>query len=95
MLGATREIYRGFVLDYWRKPVPTSDYDWGWTHVDYDGAPDAFDNRAGYAPTRRAALLCIDEWHEEDFLNREECDEHSWGHGDQCVGCGEYRSLDL
>jgi hypothetical protein len=40
---------------------------WGWaySHDDYDGAPDANDNRRGHAKTLPAAKAEIDEWWDE------------------------------
>lgn len=50
-------------------PIPSRAHDWTWWHDDYDGAPDAHDDRHGTAPTKEAALRGIEEWVAE---NREE-----------------------
>ena len=43
-------------------PVPTRQLDWQYVHDDYDGAPDAYDDRHGHAPSRRAAIKAVEEW---------------------------------
>lgn len=32
--------YRGFSFSYWRKPIPTSAFDYDFVHDDYDGPGD-------------------------------------------------------
>lgn len=51
--------YRDFIID-WEQDGRC----YRATHVDYDGAPDANDDRLFYGPTRRDLKLEIDEWHE-------------------------------
>ncbi len=43
-------------------PIPPRCHDWTWVHDDYDGAPDAGDDRHGTAPTREAAIAAVEEW---------------------------------
>jgi hypothetical protein len=53
--GADDIVYREFHI---------SNDGWGWaySHDDYDGAPDANDNRCGHAKTLPAAKAEIDDW---------------------------------
>jgi hypothetical protein len=46
-------------------PVPTKLYDWHAIHDDFDGSPDAKDDRALYAPTKEAAVAAVEQWVEE------------------------------
>lgn len=39
--------YKDYQIVYRPKQIPTNDYDYDYGHDDYDGAPDAFDNRCG------------------------------------------------
>lgn len=49
--------------DYWRKPIPTSAYDWSAVDDDtYDGAPDSGNrNQIGYGATEEAAIADLME----------------------------------
>jgi hypothetical protein len=40
--------------------------DWSATHDDYDGAPDAYDDRSVTGPTREAAIEAVEEWIEDN-----------------------------
>lgn len=42
-------------------PIPWRGADWGWWHDDYDGAPDAYDDRHGSAATKELAMRDIEE----------------------------------
>lgn len=42
------------------------EHDWSYSHQDFDGAPDANDNRCGHAGSVEEAMAEIDEWHEEN-----------------------------
>ena len=53
--------YRGFSFDYWRKPIPTSAFDYDFVHEDYDGAPDSGDNRCGSGHSIKDCKQQIDE----------------------------------
>lgn len=54
-------LYRGWHIYYDPPPIPTRSCDWQFYHDDFDGAPDAGDNRCGFAPTLDAAKAEIDE----------------------------------
>ena len=53
-----RQEYRGYIITYDPPPIPTRSCDWQFYHEDFDGAPDAFDYRSGFA---RTAQECRDE----------------------------------
>lgn len=43
---------------YWRKPIPTTSYDWQATYDNYDGAHDSpTRNQIGFGSTEIAAVL--------------------------------------
>lgn len=63
----TRESYRDWQIAYDPPPIPARTCDWQFWHNDYDGAPDANDNRSGHAPTLEQAKAEIDAWIEENF----------------------------
>lgn len=60
--------YRGAWHIYFEpKPIPAScGVDWTFVHDGFDGAPDAHDNRCGYAASVEAAIAQIDELEERD-----------------------------
>ena len=39
--------YKGFIISHDPKPIPSRAFDWDYMHEDFDGAPDAEDNRCG------------------------------------------------
>lgn len=47
----------------WTRPHPG--FDWYWWHGDYDGAPDAGDNRTGIATSLSACIDAIHEWEDD------------------------------
>jgi hypothetical protein len=57
-------LYRDFEIsrDLWSI---APDSDWEFSHKDYDGAPDANDNRAGHGPTLDDCKAQIDEMLED------------------------------
>lgn len=59
------EFYRGWHIRHDPPPIPVRNCDWQFWHDDYDGAPDASDNRFGYAPSLDAAKAEIDAWEDE------------------------------
>lgn len=59
--------YRGYLIEYWAKPIPCRAMDWGYAHEDFDGAPDSGDNRWGYAPSLEEAKAAIDEQVEDNM----------------------------
>lgn len=61
------ETYRNWNINYDPPPIPSRDCDWHFAHVDFDGAPDANDNRCGHAASLEAAKAEIDAWIEENF----------------------------
>lgn len=40
--------------------------DWCALHRDYDGAPDANDDRLFYAPSKAAVMADVDDWWQEE-----------------------------
>ena len=57
------KTYRDFRIDYDPKPIPDRRFDWQAVHKDYDGAPDAHDNRYFYAETEKELLVQLDDWY--------------------------------
>lgn len=58
------ETYRGFEIskNQMVPPIPGwQQFEFVFTHRDYDGAPDANDNRHGHGPTVMACKREIDE----------------------------------
>lgn len=53
--------YRDYLIRHNPKPVASSRYDYDFAHVDYDGAPDAKDNRCGCAASVAEAKQEIDD----------------------------------
>lgn len=45
-----------------RPPVPNRNFDWEWVSDDYDGAPDAYDDRHGYEASEQACKNSIEDW---------------------------------
>ena len=43
-------------------PVPSRVFDWCAVHDDYDGAPDAHDDRYVYGPTKEDAVAAVETW---------------------------------
>ncbi len=56
---------RGGLMHRGYEVYPTDCGQWAWVHPDWDGAPDAFDHRAGHAKSKAAAIAEVDAWHEE------------------------------
>jgi hypothetical protein len=48
-------------IAYNPKPIPSRNYDWDFSHIDYDGAPDSGDNRRGTASSPADAIRQIHE----------------------------------
>ncbi len=61
------ETYRNWHIHYDPPPIPSRASDWHFAHDDFDGAPDANDNRYGHAASLEAAKAEIDAWIEENF----------------------------
>ena len=61
------ETYRNWRIHYDPPPIPSRACDWHFAHSDFDGAPDANDNRCGHAESLEAAKAEIDAWIEENF----------------------------
>lgn len=60
--GVGRKVsYRGWWIDYDPPPIPVRTCDWQFWHDDFDGAPDANDNRYGSAGSLDAAKAEIDD----------------------------------
>lgn len=67
-------------------PIPVRDYDWCATHDDYDGAPDAYDDRAVYGKTKEAAVAAVEWWIAEN--GPRSCDEcGAYVSGEGCWLC--------
>ena len=58
-------MYRNFRITYDPPPIPTRNCDWHATHDDFDGAPDANDNRYFHGPTEADVKAQVDDWHTE------------------------------
>lgn len=58
--------YKGWYIYYDPPPIPTRNCDWHYVHRDFDGAPDANDNRCGHAASEASAMDEIDAWIEEN-----------------------------
>ncbi len=52
--------YRGYRINFNPPPIPTRFDDWQWSHEDFDGAPDAYDNRCGTSASLEQAKADID-----------------------------------
>lgn len=63
--------YRGYHIYFDAPPIPTRSCDWHFYHDDYDGAPDAGDNRYGHGPTEADCREQIDEIEEWDQAARD------------------------
>lgn len=61
----TTHHYRGWVIYFDPPPIPIRTLDWTYSHDSFDGAPDANDNRYGYAPSLEQAKRDIDEIEED------------------------------
>ncbi len=55
-----------WILRFAHPPIPSRAYDWDAVHDDYDGAPDAHDDRAVSARTREEVLVAVERWIEEN-----------------------------
>jgi hypothetical protein len=71
-------MYKNYRVTYDPPPIPDRSHDWSFVHDEYDGAPDAYDRRAGDASSAEAAIAEIDEIEAEwdDAINRHEEDEY-------------------
>jgi len=75
-VGSAPHSYRASDGSLWHlvndcPPIPTRAHDWSATHDDYDGAPDAHDDRHVTAPTITAVMDAVEE------LVREHSEESS------------------
>jgi hypothetical protein len=61
------EKYRGYIIGYSQKPIPTRAMDYDFYHEDVDGAPDSGDNRYGNGPSVEDCKAQIDEQIEEEL----------------------------
>ena len=57
--------YGPWRISYGPKPIPTTAFDYDWWHDDFDGAPDAGDNRCGSAGSLDDAIEAIHEWEDD------------------------------
>ena len=73
---------RGYHILYDPPPIPDRRWDWRFWHDDYDGAEDAHDHRAGYAPSLSEAKREIDELVHGDMDPPDPPETHS------CPKCG-------
>lgn len=61
------EKYRGYIISYSQKPIPTRAMDYDFYHEDVDGAPDSGDNRYGNGASVEECKALIDEQIEEEL----------------------------
>jgi hypothetical protein len=52
--------YGKWHIHYNPPPIPWNNFDWVYVHDDFDGAPDANDNRCGHAESLEACKREID-----------------------------------
>lgn len=43
-------------------PIPSREFDWSATHDDYDGAPDAHDDRFVNGRDQHAVIVAVEQW---------------------------------
>lgn len=81
--------YRDFHIVYSPPPIPYRGSDWQYWHDDYDGAPDAHDNRYGHCASEAECHAEIDEWYlEQQCLSPAE--QKSQGDRCGCRGADDY-----
>ncbi len=51
-----REDIPPYTTDFWKKPIPTRNFDWTAVLSDYDGAEDAGFQPVGYGSTEQEAI---------------------------------------
>ena len=61
--------YRNYFIYYDASPIPLRTYDWVYEHEDYDGAPDSWDFRHGYASSQADAEREIDNQWEDGAVS--------------------------
>lgn len=54
-------IYKRYYIYHNPKPIPSKIFDWDYEHVDYDGAPDSLDYRAGSGKSESDCKQQIDQ----------------------------------
>jgi hypothetical protein len=63
-------MYRDkWAIHYDPPPIPLRQFDWHYRHDDFDGAPDAGDDRYGHCASLEECKAAIDEYiadHEEE-----------------------------
>lgn len=52
--------YRGYTIWYDPPPIPDRQFDWHYQHENFDGAPDAHDDRFGHEASLAACRAAID-----------------------------------
>jgi len=57
--------YGPWRISYEPKPIPCSSYDYDWWHDDFDGAPDAGDNRCGSERSLAGCIVAIHNLEDE------------------------------
>lgn len=62
---ANGTIYGPWSIYFDPPPIPTRECDWHFVHADFDGAPDANDNRCGSAASFADALNAIDDMEDD------------------------------
>ena len=67
----TPEDYEDWVITYEKKPIPSRQFDWEATHIDYDGAPihsggPPADARHFTGPSLQDVWLQVIEYNEEE-----------------------------
>ena len=62
-------VYGPWTIYFDPPPIPTRECDWHYVHKDFDGAPDANDNRCGSAASFAACLNECDEMEDDALLS--------------------------
>jgi hypothetical protein len=68
-------MYKNYRVTYDPPPIPDRSHDWSFVHDEYDGAPDAYDERAGYASSAEAAIAEIEGLIQTEELDYYDADE--------------------
>ncbi len=74
-------MYGDWRIYYDPPPIPSRNCDWHYVHDDFDGAPDAGDNRYGSCATAAECRDEIDAYEEERCFKAPEADTINEGEG--------------
>ncbi len=93
-------LHRNYEIRWDPKPIPSRDFDYDFSHVDYDGPED---RRCGAAGSIRDCIIIIDEMIEDEEDKKDNggnnagsncanCEKQWDGHtGTYCEHCGELK----